>query len=214
MKPWVLAGLGVALTAPGAWASGMMQINTFVAQIHSARGHFVQQHSQQKQNNTNTGSKKTSPSGSLRGTFLFLRPGKFIWSYQEPYEQIIQSDSQYLYIYDKDLNQVIKRKLDHAIEASPVAILFGRHDLEQDFTLRDIAADAGIDWVELTPKAEGSQFKQIRIGFYQGQLQQMKLYDVFDNITLITLSQIEKNPPLSPKQFKFTAPKNAEIVQD
>ncbi len=37
---------------------------------------------------------------------MFARPGKFIWTYQKPYEQVLQADGDQLYIYDKDLNQV------------------------------------------------------------------------------------------------------------
>ncbi len=43
------------------------------------------------------------------GTFEFARPGKFIWTYEKPYEQLLQADGEKLYIYDKDLNQVTVR---------------------------------------------------------------------------------------------------------
>jgi outer membrane lipoprotein carrier protein len=57
------------------------------------------------------------------GSFVFSRPGKFIWTYQKPYEQVIQADGEKLFIYDKDLNQVTTKKLGNALGSSPAAIL-------------------------------------------------------------------------------------------
>ena len=71
------------------------------------------------------------------GTFLFARPGKFIWTYVKPYEQLLQADGEQLYIYDKDLNQVTVKKLGNALGSSPAAILFGSNDLEKNFTLSE-----------------------------------------------------------------------------
>ena len=59
------------------------------------------------------------------GTFAFARPGKFIWLYQQPYEQLLQADGEKLYMYDKDLNQVTVKLLGTALSSSPAAILFG-----------------------------------------------------------------------------------------
>src|SRR5260364_175251 len=47
------------------------------------------------------------PARRSSGTFLFSRPGRFIWRYEQPYQQILQSDGKTFYIYDKDLNQVM-----------------------------------------------------------------------------------------------------------
>ena len=43
------------------------------------------------------------------GTFAFARPGKFRWSYDKPYEQLLVGDGDKLWIYDPDLNQVVGR---------------------------------------------------------------------------------------------------------
>ena len=51
----------------------------------------------------------------LAGTMQFSRPGKFRWEYDKPYEQLIVGDGGKLWIYDRDLNQVIVRKLDLAL---------------------------------------------------------------------------------------------------
>ncbi|HWX11398.1 MAG TPA: outer membrane lipoprotein chaperone LolA [Trinickia sp.] len=209
------AVLGAALmvAAPAAFASGAEQLKAFVAQVHAARGDFVQKEikAPSKAQAAN-GEVKPIISGTSSGTFVFARPGKFIWTYEKPYEQVLQADGENLYVYDKDLNQVTIRKLGGALGASPAAILFGSNDLEQNFTLRDAGVKGGIDWLELTPKARDTQFESVGIGFRDGNLEAMELHDVFGNVTLLTFSNIQKNPPLKADAFKFTVPKGADVI--
>jgi len=202
------------LVAQHAFASGTEQLKAFVAQVHSARGTFVQQEvrAPSKAQSASDTAQVMPKNTTSSGTFVFARPGKFIWSYEKPYEQILQADGDKLYVYDKDLNQVTARPLGGALGASPAAILFGSNDLDKNFTLRDAGVKAGIDWLELIPKAKDTQFQSVGIGFRDGNLQAMELHDVFGNVTLLTFSNIQKNPPLPADAFKFTVPKGADVI--
>jgi outer membrane lipoprotein carrier protein len=202
------------LVAQHAFASGTEQLKAFVAQVHSARGNFVQQEvrAPSKAQSASDAAQVMPKNSTSSGTFEFARPGKFIWSYEKPYEQILQADGDKLYVYDKDLNQVTVRALGGALGASPAAILFGSNDLDKNFTLRDAGVKAGIDWLELIPKAKDTQFQSVGIGFRDGNLQAMELHDVFGNVTLLTFSNIQKNPPLPADAFKFTVPKGADVI--
>ncbi len=202
------------LVAQHAFASGTEQLRAFVQQVQSARGDFVQQElrAPSKAHIASDAVQIVPKSSTSSGTFVFARPGKFIWSYLKPYEQLLQADGQNLYVYDKDLNQVTVRPLGNALGASPAAILFGSNDLDKNFTLRDAGVKNGIDWLELTPKARDTQFESVGIGFRDGNLQAMELHDVFGNVTLLTFSNIQKNPSLPPGTFKFTTPKGADVI--
>src|SRR5690606_26842795 len=59
------------------------------------------------------------------GTMQFERPGKFRWSYEKPYEQLIVGDGTRIWFYDRDLEQVTVRALDAALGSSPAALLAG-----------------------------------------------------------------------------------------
>jgi outer membrane lipoprotein carrier protein len=202
------------LVAQHAFASGTEQLKAFVSQVHSARGDFVQQEvrAPSKAQSASDAVQVMPKNSTSSGTFVFARPGKFIWSYEKPYQQILQADGDKLYVYDKDLNQVTVRPLGGALGASPAAILFGSNDLDKNFTLRDAGMKAGIDWLELIPKAKDTQFQSVGIGFRDGNLQAMELHDVFGNVTLLTFSNIQKNPPLPADAFKFTVPKGADVI--
>ncbi|MFC5428400.1 outer membrane lipoprotein chaperone LolA [Paraburkholderia denitrificans] len=203
------------LMASHAFAGGTDQLKQFVAQVHSARGEFVQRELKVPSGAANASEAMATATANAKtssGTFVFARPGKFIWQYVKPYQQLLQSDGENLFVYDKDLNQVTERKLGGALGASPAAILFGSNDLEKNFTLRDAGVKGGIDWLELIPKAKDTQFQSVGIGFRDGNLQAMELHDVFGNVTLLTFSNIQKNPSLSASAFKFVRPAGSDLV--
>ncbi len=207
--------LAMLFVATQAFASGTEQLKAFVSQVHAARGDFTQQEVKVPGKNNNGASASQMPAAKTQtssGTFMFARPGKFIWSYEKPYSQLLQADGDKLYVFDKDLNQVTERSLGGALGASPAAILFGSNDLEKNFSLRDAGEKGGISWLELTPKAKDTQFEKVGIGFRDGNLQAMELHDVFGNVTLLTFSNIQKNPPINANTFRFIVPKGADVI--
>src|SRR5207247_1778035 len=150
---------------------------------------------------TDGGANTAKVSTASSGTFIFARPGKFIWLYQKPYEQLLQADGDKLYIYDKDLNQVTIKKLGNALGSSPAAILFGSNDLEKNFTLKEAAAKDGLEWLEATPKTKDTTFDLIRIGLRNGLPEAMELHDSFGQVSLLSFKKFEKNPVLAAEQF-------------
>lgn len=200
---------GAALSLlPGApaVASALDQFKNFVATTKAAKGEFTQRIVK-----TSSGGMKVSNVSS--GSFLFARPGKFIWIYQKPYEQRLQADGEKLYIYDKDLNQVTVKKLGSALGSSPAAILFGSNDLEKNFTLKDGGAKDGMEWLQATPKTRDTTFDQIGIGLRNGVPAAMELRDSFGQVSLLTFTKFEKNPPIAENQFKFAVPKGADVFE-
>jgi outer membrane lipoprotein carrier protein len=201
--------VGSVLVAAPLWAqaSALDQFKSFVATTKSAKGEF----SQRIVRTDNNGAFKTANTSS--GTFIFSRPGKFIWIYQKPYEQRLQADGEKLYLYDKDLNQVTVKKLGDALGSSPAAILFGSNDLEKNFTLKEAGTKDGMEWLEAIPKTKDTTFERIDIGLKQGVPMAMELHDSFGQVSLLSFQKFEKNPPLSPDQFKFVVPKGADVLQ-
>jgi outer membrane lipoprotein carrier protein len=189
------------LIAGAAHATALDQFKAFVSGTKSARGEFTQ---------TQVLKSKTGKTSS--GTFLFARPGKFIWTYQKPYEQLLQADGDTLYLYDKDLNQVTTRKLGGALGSSPAAILFGSNDLEKNFTLAEAGTHDGLEWLNATPKSKDTTFEQIGIGLKDGIPQAMELKDNFGQTVLLKFTSFQRNPALGAQTFRFDVPKGAEVV--
>ncbi|NVM79165.1 outer membrane lipoprotein carrier protein [Duganella sp. SG902] len=204
-----LAALTAGLLLAGvAHASALEQFKSFVASTKAAKGEFTQR----QVKNTNGEAPKTS--NTATGTFVFARPGKFIWTYVKPYEQVLQADGDKLYIFDKDLNQVTVKKLGDALGSSPAAILFGSNDLEKNFTLSEAGTKDGAELLKAVPKAKDTSFEQIIIGLRDGVPVSMELKDSFGQLSVLAFKGIEKNPALNAASFKFVMPKGADVFNN
>jgi outer membrane lipoprotein carrier protein len=194
---------GCALLAP-AHGGSLDQLRAFLTQTSSARGEFVQRVS------ARSGSAQPVSSGR----FAFQRPGKFRWTYEKPYEQVIVADGTRLVLYDKDLNQVTIRKLGAALPSSPASILFGSNEFDKEFEVADAGVRDGLEWVRAKPRAKDSTFELIEIGFRDGLPQAMRLADNFGQVTQLVFSKLERNPKLDAETFGFTPPKGADVLTE
>ena len=191
-----------------AQATALEQFKSFVSATRTARGEFTQR--LVKADADRGGARLSNPS---TGSFQFARPGKFIWIYSKPYEQLLQADGDKLYIFDKDLNQVTIKTLGNAIGSSPAAILFGSNDLEKNFTLSEGGTRDGIEWLQAIPKTKDTNFEKIGIGLKDGMPVAMELRDSFGQVSLLSFTRFEKNPSLPANQFRFVIPKGADVLQ-
>ncbi|MDH4285135.1 MAG: outer membrane lipoprotein chaperone LolA [Gallionellaceae bacterium] len=157
--------------------------------------------------------KKGKKIQSASGTMQFVRPGKFRWEYQKPYEQIIVGDGAKFWMYDVDLNQVTVKKLDAALGSSPAALLSGNNEIERSFELRDSGTRDGLDWLDANAKTADTGFNKITMAFNaQGELVIMELRDAFGLKTELRFSNMQLNPKLPPHLFRFVPPKGADVL--
>jgi outer membrane lipoprotein carrier protein len=152
--------------------------------------------------------------GQASGEFSIARPGRFRWSVDKPYKQLLVGDGERVWIYDPDLNQVISRKSDRALGNTPAALLSGRDEVEAAFEWRELPAAEGMEWLGATPKDKEAAFRELRLGFDSRGLAALDVLDNFGQRTLIRFSALERNPKLSPELFRFTPPAGADVVSD
>ena len=193
----------LTLLASNAVAGASDKLRNFISSSQSGQANFTQV----------VQDKKGKRIQSASGTMQFVRPGKFRWVYQKPYEQIIVGDGAKFWLYDVDLNQVTVRKLDAALGSSPAALLSGNNEIERAFVLQDSASRDGLDWLEATAKTPDTGFEKIAMAFNaQGELVVMELRDAFGLKTELRFSKMQINPQLSPQLFKFVPPKGADVL--
>ncbi len=195
--------LGAMVAAPSR-AGGIEELHAFIEQTRSARATF-------SQTVTDAQGMKVEDSN---GVVEFSRPGKFRWHYLKPYEQLVIGDGNYLWVYDKDLAQVTKRKLGAALGSSPAALLAGSDDVDRYFSLESIGGEGGYEWLEVKPYDEDSLFDKVRMAFKSNSLQVMELYDHFGQTTVIRFSGFELNPRFMSGAFTFTPPPGVDVVTD
>jgi outer membrane lipoprotein carrier protein len=197
-----LVAIMSALLSPLGGASGLDQLHAFLTGTQSAQGAFKQMVVNKDGRTTQTTS----------GTFAFQRPGKFRWTYEKPFDQLIVGDGEKVWVYDRDLNQVIVRKLDAALGATPAALLAGDNALEKNFTLVASGESDGMQYVDATPKSVESQFTRIRLGFVDDLPRRMLLTDAFGQTTELTFSNLQRNANITANAFEFKPPHGADVV--
>lgn len=196
----LLVLLSSALQAAG---NGITQLRQFVETAGSASGRFEQQV---------TASSGRRPQ-QASGTFAFERPGRFRWTYETPYPQLLVSDGERLWVWDQDLNQVTVKTLGDALGSTPAAILAGGEGLDNDFELAEAGQSDGLDWVSARPRSESS-FETMRIGLREGKLVRMELRDHFGQTTVIDFVVITTGVEHPPEVFQFEPPVGADVIGD
>jgi len=202
---YILAALMLFTFSLTAHAAAIEKLKSFIAATHSAKADFSQEVFDQ------TGKRIQRSSGIMQ----FRRPGKFRWTYQKPYEQLIVGDGEKFWLYDADLNQVTVKKLDMALGSSPAALLSGSNEIESGFILTEDGSRDRLEWLLAIPKARDSGFEKIRMAFdARAGLAFMELYDTFGNKTVLKFSALQRNPEIPDRQFRFTPPKDADVLSD
>ena len=197
-----IALVALAAAVPAASAASMERFQAFIRGTQSARADF-----EQKVYDRNKKLVQES-----RGSFSFVRPGKFRWAFSKPYSQLIVGDGEKVWVYDEDLNQVTVRKLSHALGATPAALISGSADVEQAFVFSDTGESDGLQWLDARPKERDAGFERIRMGFSASGIDAMELVDQFGQTTRLRFSSVQKNPKLDPGTFRFTPPKGADLL--
>ncbi len=186
-----------------AYAGATDKLKTFIASTHSAQANFTQ----------DVRDKSGKRIQSASGTMQFVRPGKFRWVYQKPFDQLIVGDGEKFWLHDVELNQVTVRKIDVALGSSPAALLSGSNEIERGFQLKDIESKDNLEWLQATPRTQDTSFEKILMAFNaQSELVVMELLDVFGHTTVLRFSKLKRNPQLSPQLFKFVPPKGADVL--
>jgi len=145
------------------------------------------------------------------GEFYLNRPGKFRWNYRSPYEQIIVSDGERIWIYDVDLQQVTVQKQDAGLPTTPMALLEDSFKLHQSFSVLPMDEHDGIYRLKLVSKSKESDFGEIVVGLDEGGLRFMQLHDQFEQVTDIVFSDTNTNTKLADDIFEFIPPDGVDV---
>lgn len=149
------------------------------------------------------------------GQMALERPGKFRWQIAKPFPQLIIANGSKLWIYDKDLAQVVVRKLNQNASNTP-ALLLSNVDgvLDKTYVISTLPNKEGLKWFLLTPRDKNNMFTAIRIGFAGNQIQKMRMQDHLGHSTLIEFKQAKVNSSLSANLFTFNAPASVDIIDE
>jgi outer membrane lipoprotein carrier protein len=148
------------------------------------------------------------------GRFILKRPNQFIWQTFAPFEQTISSDGQSIWTLDIDLEQVIINPVDEEVANAPIYLLTqDQQSINTLFNVEHQAVD-GTDFFVLTPIDESGTFERIRLGFSQGILNSLELYDSLGQLTRISMTNIRNNPIVDISQFQLSIPDDYDVIDN
>ena len=163
------------------------------------------------------------------GSMMLERPGKFRWEITQPNKQLIIVNKNRTYLYDADLEQVVKRKVDYNNPSNPAMLLSSPVEsmkargqvltIDNDCQSRNINVVDCQDltpslWFELKPKKQRNQetgYQWIKIHFVNGQLNAMIIADNLDQKSQINFTNVVVNSQIPVKMFIFTPPPNTDV---
>ncbi len=146
------------------------------------------------------------------GTIEIQKPGRFRWTYLEPYEQILVADGLNIWSYDVDLEQVTVKAQAKVLASTPALLLGGSQDVLDDFEYVGSFVERDIVWVRLRPNTTDNGFTKVELGFKDGKLSRMIFGDNLGQTTLIALFDLSLNEGIEEKRFSFTPPDGVDVV--
>ena len=196
------------------FASGLESLESFVKTVKSGRANFVQ---------TATSPAKAGQLARVKtssGTFEFIRPNRFRFLYQKPFEQSIVADGQTLWLFDVDLNQVTARKQAQVMGSTPIALVASAPDLralQAEFVITDAASSdkgsEGLQWVLATPRSKDNTLRSVRMGFKGNTLAVLEMEDSFGQQSVLRFSGFEVNAGIDAATFAFKPPAGSDVIR-
>lgn len=194
--------LAVPVQAAGEAAASLTKV---LSGINSMQASFAQ--------NTTDAKGRSQPIQT--GKMSAKRPGMFRWEVLKPSPQMVLTTGKLLWVYDPELMQATKQKLDEQTANTPALLLSGDpRKLDAAFVISEEAArGVGNEKVfVLKPRDKEALFEDLRVQFKGNELVRMELKDTLGQTTDIRFSDIRVNPALPASQFEFTPGKGVDVI--
>jgi outer membrane lipoprotein carrier protein len=201
---WLLLGLFAALPAAAGVDAGEARIRRFLTDVQALEAGFRQRVVDSRQ----------LVIEETTGTVAMQRPGRFRWNYQQPFERVIASDGDRIWLYEADLEQVTIRPLSAGIGDTPAALLTGKVSVLDRFRVEKAWNEEDLELVRLVPRSADADFAGVTLGFDGRVLRRLVLDDRLGQQTRVDLTDVRVNPALAPGLFRFVPPPGADVIDD
>jgi outer membrane lipoprotein carrier protein len=209
-----------AIAAPTAVSeqSASTALNQYLTRLKSLEADFVQTTQLQnakaapaKTSSLNQGLRNSHLNQKFTGMMKVKRPGQFRWETTSPSKQLIVTSGQTVWIYDPDLEQAVRQKLDEQVANTPALLLSGQaSNIMKSFRVTQPNAQEA--YFVLYPKAEDGVFDSLGMRFSNNLPSQMVLKDSLGQQTTINFSNVKLNPNLNNSVFNFVPPKGTDVI--
>ncbi|MDX1589544.1 MAG: outer membrane lipoprotein chaperone LolA [Oleiphilaceae bacterium] len=149
-----------------------------------------------------------------RGELKARRPGYFYWHSEPPLEQVIVSDSEEVIVYDPDLLQATVYPMDQKLSATPALLLSGEvGDLTESFSIRYEEVTSSRHRFILEPKEPDSLFLELKLLFEDGVLDEMRLYDAMEQLSVLMFDDVVLNESIDDDVFTLELDDSVDVIR-
>ena len=149
---------------------------------------------------------------SMSGQLTVAKPGKLRWHTDAPFEQLVVSDGELVWVYDMDLEQVTIRDMDQRVQETPALLLTGdAGNVEKSFVVAEESA-AGETIFQLVPKDSSQLFESLEFHYRGDQIVRMMIFDAAGQITEINFSEVTVNQAVDSQAFVFNVPEGVDVI--
>ena len=147
------------------------------------------------------------------GQIKLSRPERFYWHIEAPDNQWIVANGDWVWVYDVDLNQVVKRH-QNAQNNLPLQILTGSvPSLSTTFDVTLLPSeDKDEIRYQLINKQSDAVFSSLLLSFKANKLSSMSVKDQLGQKTFFTFNQVKMNQPIADHWFNFTPPNGVDVI--
>ncbi len=152
---------------------------------------------------------------SLNGKIALLKPNLFRWETNDPLNQLLISDGQKIWLFDRDLEQVTVRSSQQQFENTPIQVLSGNVDSFLDqYSVEGQQKNSQTWKFTLTPNVEMNFFETLELLFVDKMLTQMTMTDDLGQTTRLFFTKISQNSQIDSDYFQFIPPDGVDVIQD
>jgi outer membrane lipoprotein carrier protein len=162
--------------------------------------------------------KSLNQTQKAEGMVYIKKPGMMRWDYAPPDEQSFIVNDKLFWWYTPSTRQVVKKQAEAAFDSSlPLTFISGMGQLNQDFNIKLVTEQPapGVYALELVPKKPQVNLKKmiLKVDDKQFNIQQVVMYDFYDNVTTLDFFKHKLNAPISNERFQFEVPVGVQVVE-
>lgn len=150
----------------------------------------------------------------MAGSIAFVRPNKFRMTFTDPDAPVVVSDGKILWIYEKNIAQVIKTPLNDAAQTGLLAVFTkGIDGLKKDYVVTAGLAGA-LAWVNAEATDPANSVPKISLGFDRENklLQQINITDSFGGMIEMRVTSLNFKA-VDEGVFELQLPPETEVVE-
>lgn len=161
--------------------------------------------------------KEMEVTDTAQGQIFVKRPGMMRWEYEKPEKQIIVTDSEKLWIYRPEDNQVMVGEAPSFFgDGKGASFLSDMKQVRRKFSISlEFSDDPQYYRLKLVPVHKNVDLNEIYLTISKRTFDIVKIvtFNVFGDSTRIYLSRFDFNRVLDDSQFHFTPPEGVDVLQ-